>query len=119
LLSLQFPFESLTKSHLEVKEGVREGSWKLRNGSKCKQVGERYCEGGEGLFILQPPKLAVEQLSSRDSEEFFGDSGHLSSGDVRILRTSPETGQHSAESQNSGDSELFCRKHSRNIPCDV
>jgi len=52
LLSLQFPFESLTKSHLEVKEGVREGSWKLRNGSKCKQVRERYCEeGGEGLFI--------------------------------------------------------------------
>jgi hypothetical protein len=44
-----------------------------------KEAGEFWSEaqvneGGKGVFIPLPPKLAVIGLSSRDSEEIFGDT---------------------------------------------
>ena len=40
-------------------------------------VGERELKRYEGVFIHHPPKLAVVQLSSGDSEEISGHSEHL------------------------------------------
>jgi hypothetical protein len=62
---------------------------------------------GMRCIYTPSPKLAVTGLSSGDSEDFFGDSGQLSSGDstkLQRLRTCSETCKHSVETKISGDS---------------
>jgi hypothetical protein len=66
--------------------------------------------GCEGYLYPFPKKIAIVQLSSEDSEEFYGDSGHLFSGDsgnLRRLRTCLETCQQSVETKMFGDSGNF------------
>jgi hypothetical protein len=82
---------------------------------------------GAGVFIPQPPKIAVGRLSSGDSEYFFGDSGHHLRRVRRCaeaphmfglwtLHRNPMTGDSGKISRNSG---LFLQDHSKDIPCVV
>jgi hypothetical protein len=73
----------------------------------------------EGVFIPLHTKLAINWLSFRDSEEFFGDSKQL----LRRLSTCSDSGQDSTEIPNVRrlrrdlwKIRTFCSKHSKVIP---
>ena len=86
---------------------------------------------GYGGIYTPAPKLVVELLSFRDSEKFFGDSGHPFSGESETPEMSGYSEHHRqrqvnipqktkvSETPTFGDSELFYRKHYKDIQCDV